>query len=60
MILVRADSLDIHQIVEKAVPISLHVLGRVDNPEVLWPMVNLVANVISRVELRSEVLVKSI
>lgn len=60
MIMTRADSLDLQQIVQRAVPVSLLVFGKVDNPEVLWPMVNLVANVISRVELHSSILVNSI
>ena len=49
MIVVRSDSLNLQEIVERAVPVSLLVFGKVDNPEVLWPMVNLVANVITRV-----------
>ena len=48
MITIRPDSLNLQLIVQRAVPVSLMVFGKVDNPEVLLPMVNLVSNVISR------------
>ena len=60
IIVQKGQAIDLQTVVERSVPISLFVLGVVQNPEVLWPMVNLVSNIVSRVEFKSEVIVKSI
>jgi hypothetical protein len=56
----RPEALDLQQVVARVVPVSLQVLGRVDDPEVLWPVVTLISTVISRAELKGDVLVRSI
>ena len=45
----RVGVIDLGYAIQKVIPIALHVLQSVDNPEVLWPMVTLVSNIILKV-----------
>ena len=49
----RSDVLNLSATIQRVVPVALLVFQRVDNPEVLWPMVNLVSNIILKVEFNS-------
>lgn len=49
VITLRANAIDLSKTIQRVVPVALLVFQTVDNPEVLWPMVTLVSNIILKV-----------
>ena len=56
----RQQAIDLQEVVHRAVPVLLAALGTIDNPDVLWPIVTLVAGVVAKGQLQSEVIVKAL
>jgi hypothetical protein len=60
IILQRSGAIDMQNAIQRVVPVSLLVFQKIDNPEVLWPMVTLISNIIVKVEFNSQLIVNSI
>jgi hypothetical protein len=53
IILQRSGAINLGTTIHRVVPVSLQIFQITDNPEVLWPMVNLISNIITKVEFNT-------
>jgi hypothetical protein len=56
----RANAIDLRVLVQRVFPVALAIFQRVDSPEVLWPMVSLLSNVMMKVDFDAKLLVSSV
>ena len=45
---------------QRVLPVSLGIFQNIDNPEILWPMINLISNIIVKVEFDAQLIVNSV
>lgn len=60
IILQRSAAIDLQNAIQRVVPVSLVVFQKIDNPEVLWPMVTLISNIITKVEFNTQLIVAAV
>ncbi len=51
--------IDLANIIKLLFPVAINMFNKFDNPDVLWPMVNLISNVITKTEFNTEIIVNS-
>lgn len=51
--------IDLGNIIKLLFPVAINMFNKFDNPDVLWPMVNLISNVITKTEFNTEIIVNS-
>jgi hypothetical protein len=56
----RTAAIDLRGLVQRVLPVSLGIFQRIDSPEVLWPMVSLLSNVIVKVDFHAQLIVSAV
>lgn len=48
IVTLKSQVIDLASIIKQLFPVAANMFTKIDNPEVLWPMVNLISNVITK------------
>ena len=60
IVTIRGGSVDSGTVLQKVFPISTIVFSKTDNPEILWPLVNLISTLITKCQFDTTIIINSI